>query len=275
MPGSRMWAEGLNATVLGSGTRWMVLGHGFGADQSSWDAQLPGLLQCGARVLRHDLAGATVHTQALFHPERHRNLFGFAEDLVALMRELDVSQAVYVGHSLGAMVGMLAANAVPGLFSRVIAIGASARYVDDPADGYQGGLTRDEAEALLARMGSDYVAWANGFARTVVGARGPHFGASEFTDCLLALRPDIALGMLRATLLSDHREDVRRLDTPLYVIAARDDPVVPQPASRWLAEHARARRLLWIDAHGHFPHMTEPEQVAEALRACLQDGADA
>ncbi|MBU6513440.1 MAG: alpha/beta hydrolase, partial [Betaproteobacteria bacterium] len=85
----------------------------------------------------------------------------------------------------------------------------------------------------------------------------------------------IALGMLRATLLSDHREDVRRLRTPLYVIAARQDPVVPQPAARWLAEHGRARRLLWIDAQGHFPHMTEPGRVAEALRACLQDGGDA
>ncbi|MBU6440455.1 MAG: alpha/beta hydrolase [Betaproteobacteria bacterium] len=275
MPGSRIWTEGLNATVRGSGPRWMVLGHGFGADQSSWDAQLPGLLEGGARVLRYDLAGATTHSQALFHPERHRNLFGFAEDLVALAQELGLGQAVYVGHSLGAMVGMLAANAVPGLFSRVIAIGASARYVDDPGDGYQGGLTRAEAEALLAAMGSDYVAWANGFARTVVGAPGPHFGASEFTDCLLALRPDIALGMLRATLLSDHREDVRRLRTPLYVIAARQDPVVPQPAARWLAEHGRARRLLWIDAQGHFPHMTEPGRVAEALRACLQDGGDA
>jgi sigma-B regulation protein RsbQ len=275
MPGSRMWAEGLNATVLGSGTRWIVLGHGFGADQGSWDAQLPALLQRGARVLRHDLAGATARTQAMFHPERHRNLFGFAEDLVALAGEFEVSQAVYIGHSLGAMVGMLAANAVPGLFSRVIAIGASARYVDDPEDGYQGGLSRAEAEALLARMGSDYVAWANGFARTVVGAPGPHFGASEFTDCLLALRPDIALGMLRATLLSDHREDVRRLDTPLYMIAARHDPVVPEAASRWLAERGRARRLLWIDAQGHFPHMTEPGRVAEALRACLQDAGDA
>ncbi len=275
MPGTRTWAEGLNATVRGSGARWMVLGHGFGADQSSWDAQLPGLLGTGRQVLRYDLAGATPHTQAWFHPERHRNLFGFAEDLVMLAQELGVSRAVYVGHSLGAMVGLLAANAVPGLFSRVVAIGASARYVDDPDEGYVGGLSRAGAEALLAGMGADYVAWANGFARNVVGARGAHFGASEFTDCLLALRPDIALGMLRATLLSDHREDVRRLATPLYVIAAQRDPVVPVSASQWLAEQGRAKRLLWIDAHGHFPHMTTPEPVAEALRECLSDPDDA
>jgi sigma-B regulation protein RsbQ len=275
MPGTRTWAEGLNATVHGNGGRWIVLGHGFGADQTSWDAQLPGLLRPGTRVLRYDLAGATAHTQARFHPERHRNLFGFAEDLVMLTQELGVSQAVYVGHSLGGMVGMLAANAVPGLFSRVIAIGASARYVDDPDQGYLGGLSRAGAEGLLAAMGADYVAWANGFARSVVGARGADFGASEFTDCLLALRPDIALGMLRATLLSDHREDVRRLATPLYLIAARSDPVVPVPASQWLAAEGRARRLLWIDAHGHFPHMTAPEPVAAALRECLPDPDDA
>jgi sigma-B regulation protein RsbQ len=275
MPGTKTWAESLNATVCGNGSRWMVLGHGFGTDQTSWGAQLPDLLRDGRRILRYDLAGATASTQATFHAERHRNLFGFAEDLLMLARELGVTDAVYIGHSLGAMVGMLAANAQPGLFSRVIAIGASARYVDDPDDAYVGGLGRGEAEAMLAGMSGNYVAWANGFARAAVGEQGAGFGASEFTDCLLALRPDIALGLLRATLLSDHREDVRRLDTPLYVIAADPDPVVPAPAARWLAEQGRARRLLWIDAHGHFPHMTQPERVAEALRECLRDPDDA
>ncbi len=275
MPGTRSWAEGLHATVSGQGSRWVVLGHGFGTDQSSWDAQMPVLLDAGLRVLRYDLAGSTPHTRAVFHAERHRHLFGFAEDLVMLARELGVSDAVYIGHSLGAMLGVLAANAVPGLFSRVVAIGANARYVDDPDEGYVGGLGQGQAEAMLASMSTDYVAWANGFARSVVGTPVPRFGAHEFTDCLLALRPDIALGMLRATLLSDHRQDVRSMITPLYLIAAATDPVVPVPAAQWLAAQPSARRLLWIDAQGHFPHITAAEPVAEALRQCLQDRADA
>lgn len=269
------WSERLNATVLGSGSRWVVLGHGFGADQGSWRQQEQALLGQGLRVLRFDLAGATPGTQQAFHHDRHASLFGFAEDLLMLLQELDVRQAAYVGHSLGAMVGMLAANGQPGLFDRIVSIGASARYIDDPAGGYVGGLSQGQADVLLGELATNYTAWANGFARSMIGDQASGVAASDFAATLLGLRPDIALTVLRAALLADHRDDVRALRVPLYVIAASDDPAVPADASRWLAEHGHARRLMTVQVHGHLPHLTAPQAVTQALLECLRDAGDA
>ena len=263
------WVERLAATVGGRGERWVVLGHGFGTDQQSWSHQAEALERHGLRVLRFDMAGATAHTQAAFHPDRHRSLFGFAEDLAMLLQELGVDGACYVGHSLGAMVGLLAANGLPGVFERVVCIGASARYVDDPPAGYVGGLSDPAARELLASMGSNYIAWANGFAASMVGSGGPNLDASQFTRSLLRMRPDIALVILRAALLGDHRADVDALRTPLYMINASDDPAVPAAAANWLAEHGRARRVSVVCARGHLPHIANPQPVTEALLECL------
>ena len=272
---STTWADRLAATSSGSGARCVVLGHGIGTDQNSWQPQAEALVRAGMRVLRFDFAGATPRTQALFHSARHSSLYGFAEDLTMLMGELDLRDAVYVGHSLGAMAGILAAAASPGLFRAVVAIGASACYVDDPSTDYVGGYSRADVDAVFELLRSNYVAWANGFARSMVGSDGPHLSASEFTRALLGLRPDIAQAMLRATLLCDHRDEMRALRTPLYMIHATRDPAVPESAARWLARHANARRLVLIDAHGHLPHMTTPCPVAQALLQCLEDAFDA
>lgn len=268
VPGGR-WVERLAATITGHGERWVVLGHGFGTDQRSWHHQAQALERRGLRVLRYDLAGATARTQPAFDPDRHRSLFGFAEDLAMLLEELGVRDASFVGHSLGGMVGLLAANGLPGVFERLVCIGASARYVDDPASGYVGGLSDQAVRDLLAHMGSNYIAWANGFAASMVGSGGPHLDAPQFTRSLLRMRPDIALIILRAALLGDHRADVDALRTPLYLIHASDDPAVPAAAANWLAEHGRAQRLTVVDARGHLPHMANPQPVTDALLDCL------
>lgn len=264
-----------HARIHGKGERLVVLGQGFGATQASWQPQVSGLVSAGYRVLTYDMAGTTPDTLALYQAERHKSIFGFAEDLVALLQASGLKGAHYVGHSAGGMIGILAANSQPGLFKTLSLVGASACYLDDPEAGYIGGFSRDQVEELIASMRSDYAAWANGFARLMVGNPDrPHL-AIEFSRSLLTLRPDIASAVLESILLADHRQDAEQVRLPTLVMQTEQDPAVPMEAARWLSQATHATDLQIIPTQGHFPHVSDPESVGAALLGFLEEHANA
>lgn len=266
-------SELFRARIHGVKGTTVVLGHGFGADQSSWGPVVEALVAAGYRAVTYDSAGTTGYTVPLYQAERHGSLFGFAEDLIALMGEMGVEGAHYVGHSVGGMVGILAANGQPGLFSSLSLIGSSARYVDDPATGYVGGFSHGQIDNLIASMRSDYAAWANGFAQLVVSNPDrPHL-AVGFSRSLLSLRPDIASAILEMILRADHRGDAGQVAQPTQVLQTGQDPAVPLPAARWLAEATRAIDFRVLAAKGHFPHISDPDKVCAALLDFLGDHA--
>jgi len=261
------------ARFHGEGRRVVVQAHGFGASQDSWQPQVASLVSAGYRVLTYDMAGTTPETVGLYQAERHQSLFGFAEDLVALLQALGLQGAHYVGHSAGGMVGVLAANSQPGLFRSLSLVAASACYLNDPATGYVGGFSREQVQELIASMRSDYAAWANGFARLMAGnPERPHL-AMEFSRSLLSLRPDIASAVLESILLSDHRLDAQAVRLPTQVLLTEEDPAVPIEAARWLFQATRATGLRIIPTQGHFPQISDPEGISVALLGFLDKHA--
>lgn len=262
-------ADIFKARIVGAGVRTVVLGHGLGTDQSCWSHQVAVLQNAGYRVVTFDFAGASAHTADVFVNGRYRTLEDFAGDLVALLQALDIRNATYVGHSMGGMAGLLAANGSDGLIDSLILLGTSARYVDEAESGYVGGFSREVIDQMLQAMDKDFVAWVNGFASVVVGTPTQHFGAEDFTRHMLGLRTDIASAIIRGALEADHRPDVDQLSLPLWVLQTESDVAVPLAAARWLAEHGRARELIVIPTKGHLPHLTAPEAVSKALLHCL------
>lgn len=262
-------ADLFSARVTGAGRKTVVLGHGLGTDQTCWAHQVEALVAAGYRVISFDFAGATAHTADVFVNGRYHGLDDFAGDLVALLQALEVEHATYVGHSMGGMAGLLAANGSEGLIDSLILLGSSARYADDPASGYVGGFTQQGIAQTLLAMERDFATWVNGFAPAVVGTPSRDFTADDFMRYMLGLRADIARAAIRAAFVSDHRQDVQRLSVPLWVLQTESDVAVPLSAARWLAEHGRARELLIIPTRGHLPHLTAPEAVSHALLRCL------
>lgn len=258
-----------NACVHGSGKRTVVLAHGFGTTQKAWGPHVQSLVDAGFRAVVFDFAGSTDATAPFYDPERHSTLFGFTEDVLELMDELGVRGATFVGHSVSGIVGLLAANAEPERFDSLVLIGSSARYLDDPETGYQGGQTLEQVDALAKSMYADYASWANGFAPIAVGnADRPHL-ALEFGRCLLSLQPNIAAAFLPAILRIDHRRDALSCRLPNLVLQTAADPVVPLAAAQWLARATRASALEIVGTEGHFPHLSAPELVLDHLTRFL------
>jgi len=248
-----------------------VLGNGFGTHPSAWNFVAASLVNLGYRVVTYDAAGASDLTLPLYQAERHRTLFGFAEDLVELMQSLHIHGAGYVGHSVAGIVGVLAANGNPDLFTSLTLLSGSACYIDDAATGYIGGFSSEQVDTLLAAMRSDYAVWANGFAPLVAANPDrPHL-ALEFTRSLLAMRSDIACAVLDTIFHCDHRADAPRVSIPTQVLQASHDPAVPLAASEWLATQVRATDFRVLDADGHFPHISAPSQVTGAIQEFLAE----
>lgn len=203
MPGI---SKALNAKVIGTSGDFVVLAHGFGSDQSAW-SPIADRLSRAYRVVLYDLACAGTVSPSFFDQRRHGTLDGHAEDLLAVLSGLGMNRCVFIGHSVSAIVGMLAARVKPHVFSKLIMLGASARYLDD--DGYEGGLSNADVQGIFAAIASNYRNWAQSYVPYVVDRPGSDPATQTFLASMLAMRPDIALATAKAILLSDYRDVLR------------------------------------------------------------------
>lgn len=255
-------------TVHGSGAPTIVLAHGLGGDQHQWDPIAAALAQ-RTRVVTYDLAGSGAADPTTYSPIRHASVMGFADDLAGICGALGLRGACYVGHSVSAAAGVLAAVADPGLFSRMVLIGASACYLDDPDHDYAGGFTLQGVSGLLDAVQADFDLWSAGFAPHMMqNAHRPEL-ARAFTDSLRRYRPDRALTVFRAAFTSDIRRHVPQLRVPTLMVQATDDPAVPLTAATWMATHLPDATLQMVPIAGHFPHVAEPDTVLALIEPFL------
>lgn len=255
-----------NVKVLGNGDRTLVFAHGFGSAQSAWRYQVAAFAP-NFRIVLFDHVGAGESDFTAYSPRRYSSLYSYAEDLLDLCAELKLAECILVGHSVSGMVSLLAALVEPQLFSQLIFVGASPRYLND--DGYVGGFEQSDLDALYAAMSSNYYAWASGFAPLVMGNPDKPELAQEFAKTLAAIRPDIAQAVARVIFESDHRQELPRLQVPTLILQSSNDIAVPLEVGKYIADKMSQSQLINIDAQGHLPHLSAPDVVTKAIASCL------
>lgn len=256
-----------NVHVIGHAEHTVVLGHGFGTEQSAWRHQLDDL-SSRYRLVLFDHVGAGGSDPTAYSPHRYRSLHSYAADLLEVLSTLQVRQTIYIGHSMSAMIGLLAALQEPEFFSRMIFIEGSPRYLND--EGYHGGFGQADLDSLFEAMAANYQAWVSGFASLAMDNPERADLALEFARTLSAMRPDIALAVARFIFQSDHRAHLPELRLPTLVIQSRRDIAVPIEVGEYMARHLPQGKLALVEARGHFPHMSAPAAVNEAIRSFLK-----
>lgn len=252
-----------NVRVGGRGAAPMMFAHGFGCDQNMWRFVAPAFENDFQTVL-FDFVGAGGSSLDAYDPERHSQLSGYAEDVIDIIEELGLTGVVFVGHSVSAMIGVLAALRRPELFSRLVLVGPSPRYVDD--DGYVGGFTAAQIEELLAFLGENPMAWSRAMAPTIMGNPDrPELGR-ELTDSFCRMDPEIARAFARVTFTADNRDDLRRVSHPTLILQCSDDIIAPLAVGEFLRDQIAGSRLVVLKATGHCPNLSAPEEVVEAIR---------
>jgi sigma-B regulation protein RsbQ len=258
-----------NVVVRGAaGARPMVFVHGFGCDQHMWRFVAPAF-EATHLVVLLDLVGAGGSDLGAYEPDKYASLHGYARDLVEVLTVLDLHDAVVVGHSVSAMVAVLAAVAVPERLGALVLLGPSPRYLDDPVDGYVGGFSREDIDDLLAAVASNYLGWSSAMAPVIVGNPDrPALGA-ELTASFCRTDPEIQAQFARATFLSDNRADLAEVRTPTLVLQCSDDVIAPEVVGRYVHEHITGSELVLLAATGHCPNLSAPEETIEAIVAFL------
>ena len=152
--------------IFGSGTQPMMFAHGFGCDQNMWRLITPAFEE-EYRIVLFDYVGSGKSDLGAYDPVRYSRLDGYADDILEICHSLDLRDVILVGHSVSSMIGVLAAVREPDRFDRLILVGPSPRYVNDPPD-YVGGFERADIEGLLEMMDRNYIGWANFLAPAIM-----------------------------------------------------------------------------------------------------------
>jgi sigma-B regulation protein RsbQ len=262
-----------NVNVLGRGTRPMLFAHGFGCDQNMWRFVTPAF-EDDYRVVLFDYVGSGRSDLSAYDPARYASLGGYAQDVLDVIHALDLRDVIFVGHSVSAMVGVLAANREPERFAHLVLVGPSPRYVNDPPD-YVGGFERADIEGLLETMDRNYIGWANFLAPAIMkNDDRPELGR-ELTESFCSTDPVIARRFAEATFFADNRADLGRVRVPSLVLQCSEDIIAPTAVGEYLQRELPGSTLRVMRATGHCPHMSAPEETIALIREYLAEPATA
>jgi sigma-B regulation protein RsbQ len=254
-----------NVHVTGpAGAPPMLFAHGFGCDQNMWRFVAPHFAS-NHRVVLFDFAGAGGADPAAYDAIRHSSLAGYADDVLDICAALHLEDVTFVGHSVSAMIGALAAIAEPARFAKLVMVGPSPRYIDD--EGYVGGFTDADIDELLESLASNYLGWSAGMAPVIMGnADRPELG-QELTESFCRTDPDIARRFAEVTFRSDNRADLARIPVPTLVLQSHEDAIAPIGVGEFVRDAIPQSTYVVLDAVGHCPNLSAPDETTDAIAA--------
>ena len=245
----------------------LVFAHGFGCAQGMWRFVAPAF-EDRYRVVLFDLAGCGDSDPASYDRVRHSSLQGHASDLLELCDELGLAEVRFVGHSVSAMIGVLAHGTAPGMFDQLVLIGPSPRYVDD--GDYRGGFSAQDIEELLDSLDSNYLGWSEAMAPVIMDNADRPWLGKALADSFCRTDPDTARQFARVTFLSDNRADLAKVTAPTLVVQSRQDAIAPPFVGEYVRDRIPGASYALLDAVGHCPHLSAPEATVDAMRAFLR-----
>ena len=253
-----------NVHMSGHGNRAMVFAHGFGCDQNMWRFVAPEF-ENNFKVVLFDHVGAGGSDLSAYDHQKYSTLSGYAEDVVEVGRALGLKDAVFVGHSVSAMIGVLATLKAPDMFGQLVLVGPSARYIDD--NGYVGGFSEKQIEELLEFLEENHMGWSAAMAPSIMGNPDrPELG-EELTNSFCRTDPDIAKAFARVTFTSDNRTDLPKVPVPTLILQCKEDIIASMEVGEYVHRHISGSKMVVLDATGHCPNLSAPKEVVSAIQA--------
>jgi sigma-B regulation protein RsbQ len=257
-----------NVSVSGNRAgRPMVFAHGFGCSSEMWRDVAP-RFENEHLVVRFDHVGAGASDLSAYDKGKYDSLHGYADDVLEILEDLDLSDVVFVGHSVSSMIGVLAATKDPSRFGALILVGPSPRYVN--TDDYTGGFEQEDIDSLLDALDANYLGWSATMAPLIMGnSSNPALGQS-LTDSFCSTDPTIARHFARVTFLSDNRHDLPRVTTPTLVLQCQEDIIAPRAVGQFVHESIPDSTLVVLNATGHCPNLSAPDELTAQIQAYLR-----
>jgi len=257
-----------NVIITGQSDKVILFAHGFGCDQKAWRSLTPYFTE-DYKVIVFDFVGAGNSDITAYDHMRYVTLEGYATDIIEICETLDLSSVIFVGHSVSCMIGILASNRKPQLFSDLILLGPSPCYINK--EGYYGGFDQETIDELFEVMDEDYIGWARSIAPAIMNKENGEVLGEELADSFCAMDPAIGKQFARATFLSDNRSDLNKVAVDSLTIQCKDDMIAPVEVGRFVHANIPGNVFELIEAVGHCPHMSNAELTAKTIKGYLAD----
>lgn len=244
----------------------MLFAHGFGCDQKMWRYITPAFEE-QYRIILFDYVGAGESDLSQYNGEKYASLQGYAHDVLEICEALNLTDVIFVGHSVSCMIGLLAAIERPEYFSDLIMIGPSPCYIN--SEHYVGGFGRKDIEELLSTMEHNYIGWANFMAPNIMGRPDEPQFAAELTESFCSTDPVIAREFAEATFFSDNKNDLEKVKTPSLLLQCSEDIIAPVEVGDYLHLHMPGSVLRVMKATGHCPHLSAPDETIGLMKDYL------
>ncbi len=260
-----------HVTIIGNGKNkdTIILGHGFGCDQKVWHQIIPHL-EKDYQIILFDYVGSGESDKSKYLAERYRNLDGYAMDLKEILDYMKIRDAIFIGHSVSSMIGVLACVHNPKYFKKMILISPSPRYLNDLPD-YFGGFDKNDINEILTFMEMNFLGWATANAAALMDNPDRPNLAVQLKDTMTKEDPMVMKNFARATFLSDYRKQLPHVSTNTLIIQCSVDSIVPIEVAKYLNEHIKDSTLKIIEARGHYPHLSMPQRTADCILDFIND----
>lgn len=256
-----------NIRKLGEGRQVMMFAHGYGCDQNMWRFVTPAFQDDYSLVL-FDYVGAGKSDMSAYSSARYDSLQAYTEDVLEICHELELKDVIFVGHSVSAMIGMLAAVEEPDRFSKLIMVGPSPCYIND--EGYTGGFESADIDGLLESLESNYLGWSTQMAPVIMGNPDQPELGDELTQSFCSTDPEVAAQFAKVTFLSDARRELAELDVDTLILQCSEDVIAPQEVGQYVHENVKKSEMVILQATGHCPHMSAPRETIQAIKSFLK-----
>jgi len=255
-----------NITIQGTGSKSMFLVHGYGCDQNMWRYITPQFKE-DYRIILIDLVGSGKSDENAYDYDKYSSLEGYADDIIEICDALNAKDVCFVGHSVSAMIGVLAAIKRPTLFEKLIMIGPSPRYINDAV--YFGGFSQNDIDDLMETLDSNYLGWSSAMAPVIMGNSDRPELAAELEESFCQNNPEIAKHFAKVTFQGDNRSDLSKLTTDTLIIQSKEDAIASVKVGQYVHENIANSKLEILETTGHCPHLSGPNQTIEAMKKYL------
>jgi sigma-B regulation protein RsbQ len=252
-----------NVHVIGNQPSAMMFAHGFGCDQNMWRHVSPAF-EDKFKIVLFDHVGAGGSDLKAYDPKKYSSLNGYADDIVEIGAELGLKDAIFVGHSVSAMIGLLASFKSPEMFKSLVMVGPSPRYIDD--ENYIGGFSEQQITELLEFLADNHMGWSTAMAPLIMGNVDRPELSEELTNSFCRTDPEIAKQFAHVTFNSDNRSDLRNAEIPALILQCSEDVIAPLAVGEFVHKQMPNSKLVILKATGHCPNLSAPEEVIAAMR---------
>ena len=245
----------------------MLFAHGYGCDQNMWRYITPAF-EADYQIILFDHMGFGQSDVSEYSPKKYGTLHAYADDILEICEALHLQDVIFVGHSVSAMIGVLAAIQAPKLFQKLVLIGPSPRYINEPD--YIGGFDRKYIFDMLEALDSNYLAWSAAIAPVIMGNPQQPELSEELTNSFCRSHEEIARNFAYLTFLSDNRSDLNKLRTPSLILQCQEDVIAPLEVGKYMHQQLANSNLVILNATGHCPNLSAPEETIAAIKNFLQ-----